>query len=200
MPLASLPLLPGRGPPAPRGCTPVGAVGGACSELTLGSWAPLSPFSPSRFGLDLRAGFLGSRRLQGQGSTPMCSAYSNQTSGSAAYANIYLHGQSQVSAAPPSQTHTHEPTITHRHTHNHTKCKGTDTYTSHTHTTWNTHIQIYPDIYNQTHVHNHTKTHKHIKTKRHTDICNHAHTGKRQTTTQTHVDIPNTHTQPHTKI
>ena len=161
MPLASLPLLPGRGPPAPRGCTPTGAMGGGCSELTLGSWAPLPPFSPSRFGLDLRAGFLGSRRLQGQGSTPMCSAYSNQTSGSAAYANIYLHGQSQVSAAPRSQTHTHthEPTITHRHTHNHTKCKGRDTYTSHTHTTWNTHIQTYPDIYNQTHVYNHTLRH-----------------------------------------
>lgn len=92
-----------------------GAMGGGCSELTLGSWAPLPPFSPSRFGLDLRAGFLGSLRLQGQGSTPMCSAYSNQTSGSAAHANIYLHGQSQVSAAPPSQTHTH--TRTHNHTH-----------------------------------------------------------------------------------
>ena len=61
-----------------------------------------------------------------------------------------------------------------------------------------THTDIPRHIQSDTRVQSHTKTHKHIKTKRHTDICNHAHTGKRQTTTQTHVDIPNTHTHTHT--
>ena len=159
MPLASLPLLPGRGPPAPRGCTPAGAMGGGCSELTLGSWAPLPPFSPSRFGLDLRAGFLGSRRLQGQGSTPMCSAYSNQTSGSAAYANIYLHGQSQVSAAPRSQTHTHTHTNPQSHTDIHIIIQNAKVET-HTH-----HIHIPHGI----HTYRHTQTY----TIRHTCTITH---------------------------
>lgn len=150
MPSASLPLLPGRGPLAPRDCTPCGGPREGCSELTLGSWAPLPPFSPSRFGLDLRAGFLGSLGVQGQGSTPMCSAYSNQTSGSAAHTNIHLHGQSQGSAAPPSQTHTHMHPQSHTDVHVIIQNAKVQTHTHiHTH-----HIHTPHGI----HTHGHTQT------------------------------------------
>jgi len=117
MPSASLPLLPGQGPLAPRDCTPFEGPREGCSELTLGSWAPLPPFSLSRFGLDLRADFWGHSGCRVKGPHPCA-----------------LHIQTKPQAQPLIQTYIcmvrarslphplprHTQTCTHNHTQTYT--------------------------------------------------------------------------------